>query len=254
MRIVIKVGSSSITHKTGLLNIKHIEEFVKVLCDISNAGNELLLVSSGAIAMGAGKLHFAQKPEKVSEKQALASIGQCELMYVYDKLFAEYNHIVSQVLLTQEDFNIEKRRCNLIATLDTLLSYGVIPIINENDSVATDEIAVGDNDTLSALVAAVVKADMLVIFSDIDGLYDADPNRNNNAKKIDIVNEITDDIVKLAGDSNSNFGTGGMLTKILAARIATEAGADMIIANGARSSDLYAIISGENVGTRFLKK
>ena len=252
MRIAVKVGTSTLTHATGRINIRHVEELCKVLSDIKNAGHEIVLVSSGAIGMGVGKMNFPARPEDMPSKQAMAAIGQCELMYVYDKLFSEYSHVVAQILLTGEDLRDEKRHRNFINTILRLLALGAIPVINENDTVATEEVAVGDNDTLSALVAVSVKADVLIILSDIDGLYTADPRKDPDAALIPEVRELTPEILEAAGGKGSELGTGGMATKLAAAKICMEAGTDMIIASGARPSVLYDATEGAPVGTRFL--
>ena len=251
MRIVIKIGTSTLAHAGGRLNIRHTEELVKTFSDLKNAGHEIILVSSGAIGMGAGKLQI-DRPTDMPTKQAAASVGQCELMYTYDRLFTAYNHTVGQILVTREDFNTPTRLMNLENTIYRLLQLGAIPIINENDSVATEEIAVGDNDTMGALVAKYARADLLVVLSDIDGLYTADPHTHPDAKRIELVEEITPEIDALAGGTHSGLGTGGMATKLIAAHIATGAGVDMVIANGSCPSLLYDIVEGKPVGTRFL--
>ncbi len=254
MRIVVKVGTSTLAHKTGRLNIRRIEELCKVLSDLKNAGNEIVLVSSGAIGMGVGKLNLKSRPDDIPTKQAAAAVGQCELMYTYDKLFTEYNHNVAQILITAPDIESDSRKINFHNTLEKLLELDTLPIINENDTVSVDEIEIGDNDTLSAIVTASIGADLLVLLSDIDGLYDKDPHKNQGATLIDTVVDINDEIVALAGGKGSSLGTGGMVTKIRAAQIATSAGCDMIIANGSKPELLYDIVSGKNVGTKFLKK
>ncbi len=251
MRIVIKVGTSTLTHGTGKLNIRRVELLCKVMSDLKNAGHELVLVSSGAIAMGVGKMNMTRKPTDIPSKQALAAIGQCELMYIYDKLFSEYHHTVAQVLLTGSDVEDSQRHLNFQNTMFKLLEMGAFPIINENDTVATAEIAVGDNDTLGAIVATNIRADLLILMSDIEGLYTADPRQDPNAKLIPLVEEITPDILALAGGSGSELGTGGMVTKLRAAKMCMDAGCDMIIMNGERPNDLYRIVDGENIGTRF---
>ena len=251
MRIVIKVGTSTLTHSTGKLNIRRVELLCKVMSDLKNAGHELVLVSSGAIAMGVGKMNLTRKPTDIPSKQALAAIGQCELMYIYDKLFSEYHHTVAQVLLTGSDVEDPQRHLNFQNTMFRLLEMGALPVINENDTVATAEIAVGDNDTLGAIVATNIRADLLVLMSDIEGLYTADPRHNPDAQLIPLVEEITPDILALAGGSGSELGTGGMVTKLRAAKMCMDAGCDMIITNGIRPNDLYRIVDGENVGTRF---
>ena len=254
MRIVIKVGTSTLAYPTGLLNIRRVEELCRVLSDLKNAGNEVVLISSGAIGMGVGKLSLGKRPTDIPTKQAAAAVGQCELMYTYDKLFGEYNHTVAQILLTGEDVENEKRRTNFHNTMFRLLELGALPIINENDTVATDEIVIGDNDTLGAIVAKNIDADLLVLLSDIDGLYTADPRKNADAKLIPVVESLTPEILALAEGKGSDLGTGGMKTKLRAAQIATEVGMDMIIANGADPMILYKIIDGEPFGTRFIGK
>ena len=251
MRIVIKVGTSTLTHSTGKLNIRRVELLCKVMSDLKNAGHELVLVSSGAIAMGVGKMNMTRKPTDIPSKQALAAIGQCELMYIYDKLFSEYHHTVAQVLLTGSDVEDPQRHLNFQNTMFRLLEMGALPVINENDTVATAEIAVGDNDTLGAIVATNIRADLLVLMSDIEGLYTADPRQDPDAQLIPLVEEITPDILALAGGSGSELGTGGMVTKLRAAKMCMDAGCDMIITNGTRPNDLYRIADGEDVGTRF---
>lgn len=254
MRIVIKVGTSSLTYKNGLINIRSFESLCKILSDVKNSGHELILVSSGAIGMGVGKLHLASRPVDIAGKQACAAVGQCELMYTYDKLFSEYNHTVAQILLTAPDLTSEERREKFIDTTEKLLSLSVLPIINENDTVATEEIVFGDNDTLAAKVAVALSADLLVLFSDIDGLYDADPHKNPGAHLISEVRAITKQVEALAGEAGTSLGTGGMQTKIKAAKIATESGCDMVIANSNKPEHLYGIIENEAHGTRFFAK
>lgn len=254
MRIVVKIGTSTLTHATGNMNIRRVGELCRVLSDLKNAGHEIILVSSGAIGMGVGKLGLTERPSDMPTKQAAAAVGQCELMYVYDKHFSEYNHTVAQILLTGDDLSHDDRRENFCNTMFRLLELGVLPIINENDTVATTEIAVGDNDTLGAIVAECAKAELLVLLSDIDGLYTADPHKQADAQLIETVDALTPDILALAGDKGSSLGTGGMKTKLHAADICTKAGCDMIIANGAEPALLYRIADGEAVGTRFIGK
>jgi len=251
MKLVVKIGTSTLAHATGHLNIRHIEHLCKVISDLKNAGHEIILVSSGAIGMGVGKLGLKEKPDDIETKQAAAAIGQCELMYTYDKLFNEYNHNIGQILITAPDIEDEKRRRNFENTLFKLLELDVIPVINENDTVSVEEIEIGDNDTLSAIVSVCVNADLLVLLSDIDGLYTADPHKDASAEIIPVVKEITPEIEKLGGGKGSALGTGGMATKIHAAKIATQAGTDMIITNGNNPEILYDIIEGKQVGTRF---
>lgn len=252
MRIVVKVGTSTLTHATGKLNIRRVELLCKVLSDLKNAGHEIVLVSSGAIAMGVGKMNLRRKPPDIPTKQALAAIGQCELMYIYDKLFSEYHHTVAQVLLTGSDVEDPQRHLNFQNTMFRLLELGALPVINENDTVATAEIAVGDNDTLGAIVAVNIRADLLVLMSDIDGLYTADPRRDPGASLIERVDRLTPEILALAGDAGSELGTGGMVTKLRAASICMSAGCDMVITNGTRPMDLYRIIESGDIGTRFI--
>ena len=256
MRIVVKVGTSTLAHATGRLNIQRMEKLCKVLSDLKNAGHEIILVSSGAIGMGVGKLNLPGRPADMPSKQAAAAVGQCELMYTYDKLFTEYSHTVAQLLLTGEDIKSEQRSRNVRNTLTRLLELGALPVINENDAVATDEIGVentiGENDTLSAIVAAAIGADLLVLLSDIDGLYDQDPRRHPDARLIPTVERVDDQLFTLAEDSSTGLGTGGMVTKLRAAAIATDAGCEMVIANGSKPEVLYDIAEGKSVGTRFL--
>lgn len=255
MRIVVKVGTSTLAYATGRLNIQRVERMCRVLSDLKNAGHEIILVSSGAIAMGFGKLNLRERPHDMPTKQASAAVGQCELMYVYDKLFTEYNHTVAQLLITAPDIaDGGSRKANFHNTMDRLLELGALPVINENDTVSTEEIAVGDNDTLSAIVAATVSADLLVLLSDIDGLYDGDPRKNPDAKLIPTVETVDERIIALGGGSGSSLGTGGMATKLLAAQIAVGAGCEMVIANGEKPELLYDIVAGKPIGTRFLVK
>ncbi|MBR1781347.1 MAG: glutamate 5-kinase [Oscillospiraceae bacterium] len=252
MRIVVKVGTSTLAHGTGRLNIRQVEKLCKALSDLKNAGHQVVLVSSGAIGMGVGKLSLNNRPADMPTKQAAAAVGQCELMYVYDKLFGEYNHVVAQILLTGDDLEHEDRKHNFENTVFRLLELGALPVINENDTIATQEIAVGDNDTLGAIVAASVRADLLVVLSDIDGLYTANPKADPEARVIPVVWELTPEIWALAGDKGSELATGGMVTKLRAAEIATQSGVTMVIANGRRPENLYDIVDGRDVGTRFL--
>ncbi len=255
MRIVVKVGTSTLAHPTGRLNIQRMEKLCKVLSDLKNMGHEIILVSSGAIAMGFGKLNLSERPKDVPTKQASAAVGQCELMYIYDKLFTEYNHTVAQLLITAPD--IEEggvRKQNFHNTLARLLELGALPVINENDTISTEEFGIGDNDTLSAIVAVTIQADLLILLSDIDGLFDGDPRKNPDAKLIDTVEKIDEHIISLGGGSGSNLGTGGMVTKLRAAQMATAAGCEMVIANGQSPEVLYDVAAGKRVGTRFLAK
>lgn len=254
MRIVVKVGTSTLAHSTGCINIRHVEELCKVLSDLKNAGHEVILVSSGAIGMGVGKLSLKEKPTDMATKQAAAAVGQCELMYTYDKLFSEYNHTVAQILLTGLDLEDPVRYHNIKTTMNRLLDLNVLPVINENDTVNTDEISVGDNDTLGAIVAVSMSADLLILLSDIDGLYTSDPHNDPNAQLIEEITEITPEIEALGGKSQSGLGTGGMATKLSAAKRCIMRGTDVIIANGSSPSVLYKILDGEKVGTRFISK
>ena len=251
MRVFIKIGTSTLTHSTGNLNIRRVEELCKVMSDIKNAGNEVILVSSGAIGMGVGKLGLRERPTDVPTKQAAAAVGQCELMYFYDKIFGEYHHIVAQLLITNEDILSETRHQNFSNTLNRLLELGALPIINENDTVGTKEIVIGDNDTLAAIVAESVKADLLILLSDIDGLYTADPRNDPNAELIHRITKLDDSVMALAGGSGTSRGTGGMVTKLQAARICMSCGCAMVIANGNNAANLYDIIDGKEIGTKF---
>lgn len=254
MRIVIKLGTSTLAHTTGRLNIRRVEELCKVISDIKNAGHEIILVSSGAIGMGIGKLGLMEKPEDIPTKQAAAAVGQCELMYTYDKLFSKYHHTVAQLLITGADLEHEVRYHNFTNTISRLLELSAIPVINENDTVATEEIVIGDNDTLGAIVAKSISADLLILLSDINGLYTADPHKDENAQLIPVVRTIDDTMYKLAGGKGSALGTGGMITKLHAAEICLESDCDMVIANGDKPAHLYDIIEGKAIGTRFTRR
>lgn len=252
MRIVIKIGTSTLAYATGQLNIRRVEALCKTMSDIRNAGHELILVSSGAIGMGVGKLGLRSRPQDIPTKQAAAAVGQCELMYIYDKLFSEYHHTVAQLLITADNLTNETRHANFTNTLTRLLELGVVPVINENDTVATEEIVIGDNDTLAARVAQSVGAQMLILLSDIDGLYTADPHTNPTAKLLPVVRRVDEKIRKLAGVSSTTQGTGGMVTKLRAAEICLDCGCEMVIANGNNPAALYDIVEGKPVGTRFV--
>ena len=252
MRIVVKIGTSTLAYATGQLNIRRVEALCKTMSDIRNAGNELILVSSGAIGMGVGKLGLRERPRDIPGKQAAAAVGQCELMYIYDKLFSEYHHTVAQLLITADNLTNEIRHTNFTNTLTRLLELGVVPVINENDTVATEEIVIGDNDTLAARVAQSVGAQLLILLSDIDGLYTADPHTDPNAKLLPVVRRVDEDIKKLAGVSSTTQGTGGMVTKLRAAEICLDCGCEMVIANGNNPAALYDIVEGKPVGTRFV--
>ncbi len=252
MRIVIKIGTSTLAHATGKLNIKRASELCRVISDLKNGGHEVILVSSGAIGMGVGKLGLREKPTDIPTKQAAAAVGQCELMYTYDRLFTEYGHTVAQILLTGADFSAADRHENFNNTLSRLLQLGALPIINENDTIATEEIKVGDNDTLSAYVAVSVKANLLVLLSDVDGLYSADPHKDSEAKLIQRIHGMPEELFSLAGDEGSSLGTGGMKTKLRAAQICVNDGCEMVIANGQAPALLYDIVEGKRGNfTRF---
>lgn len=258
-RIVIKVGTSTLTHENGRTNLARMEKLAQVLSDLMNQGKEIILVSSGAIAVGLGKMNLTRRPDSIRERQAVASVGQCELMHLYSKFFGEYGHVVGQILLTRDVVEEAHRRTNAINTFETLLEKKVLPIVNENDSVSTDELSgdnhvFGDNDTLSATVAELVQADLLIILSDIDGFYDADPRKHKDAKIIHSVFEINQTVIDKAGGAGSSRGTGGMATKINAAKITHEAGIDLIIAQGAKPELLYPVLEGEIIGTLFWGK
>ena len=254
-RIVIKVGTSTLTYPSGKINFRHMGNLCRVITDLQNSGREVTLVTSAAIGVGMGKLGVEKRPQDTSRKQALAAVGQCELMFLYDKLFGEYNQTVAQILLTADVVDSEITRNNVINTFTRLLELGIIPIVNENDTVATAELEgrrIGDNDTLSAIVAKLIGAETLVLMTDIDGLYTANPAEVPNATLIPVVPEITPQIVKLAGKPGSRLGTGGMVTKISAARIATAAGIPCCVIQGADPENLYRLFDGESIGTLFL--
>lgn len=255
-RLVVKVGTSTLTYPTGRLHIRRIEQLVRVLSDLKNSGRQIVLVTSGAIGVGAARLKLPERPSETSMKQAAAAIGQVELMYLYDKLFMAYGHVVAQILMTRIITDRDNTRENLINTFDTLLSLGAVPIVNENDSVAVeeiecDDIAFGGNDQLSAVVATLIHADALVLLSDIEGLYDQDPRETDKAKLIPVVENISDDILAHAGGAGTSLGTGGMVTKLEAAQIVTKAGIDMVIMDGSKPSSLYDLFEGNPVGTYF---
>lgn len=252
-RIVIKLGTSTLAHKTGKLNIRRMNNLVRVISDLHNSGKEIIMVSSGAVGLGAGKLGLAERPRETRFKQAVAAIGQCELMHVYDDMFAKYSVTVAQILLTKTIINNPNHCENFKNTVESLVEMGVIPIVNENDTIAIDELEleIGENDSLSALVANLSGADLLLILSDIDGLYDDDPRSNPDAKPITVVEEITPEIESVAGGAGTNLGTGGMSTKINAAKIAVEAGIDMVIMNGNDPELLYDLFENKEIGTIF---
>lgn len=250
-RIVVKVGTSTLTHKTGKTNIARISDLVNVLADLHNMGHEIILVSSGAIAIGTSRLGLKRKPDTIMGKQAAAAVGQGELMFLYDKFFGEYDVVVSQLLFTYDALENPDNKEHLTNTFNQLLEYGSIPVVNENDSVSTEELLNGDNDCLSATVAELIGADMLILLTDTDGLYDGNPSENPEARLIDIVEEITEEIEAFAGGAGKR-GTGGFMTKVKAAKIATSAGIPVVVMNGADPKKIYDVLNGENVGTKFL--
>jgi len=252
-KIVIKIGSSSIIHEeTGGVDFRKLEKLVRIICDLKNQGKDVVLVSSGAIGVGFQALGLKSKPKTVSLKQACAAIGQGQLMMMYQKLFMEYNHLAAQVLLTFDAITDEERRRNAENTLNELLQQDVIPVVNENDTVATEEIEFGDNDTLSAIVAHLTKADLLILLTDIDGFYTDDPHKNKDAVKLSVVEQITDELKDMAKGAVTSYGTGGMSTKIAAARIATDSGADMAIVDAKDLNQINHLMDGDDVGTLFL--
>ncbi len=253
-RLVVKVGTSTLTYDTGKINLRRMSMLARVLSDLKNAGMEIVLVTSGAIGVGVGKLGLKERPKDTPGRQAAATVGQCELMFLYDKFFGEYGNITGQLLVTKDDFDNEERHRNLHNSFMKLFEYGAIPVVNENDSVAVEEIVYGDNDSLSAHVAEIVDADVLVILTDIDGLFSANPREDENAVLIHSVDEINDEILALAGGSGTNRGTGGMITKLHAAKIATAAGIDTVVMNGSDPEDIYKLIDGRQIGTLFKAK
>ena len=253
-RIVVKVGTSTLTHENGKLNLQAIERLVRVLSDLKNAGKEIILVTSGAIGVGVGKLGLDKKPEDIPSKQAAAAIGQCELMFIYDKFFSEYGHTIAQVLLNRDATEDAIRKQNIINTVECLLRMDAVPVVNENDTVSTEEIEFGDNDSLSAVVAVLANADLLIMLTDIPGLCDCDPRENPHAKLIERVEHIDDQIRALAGGRGSSRGTGGMITKINAAELATANGIDTVITDGAQPKHLYKVLEGRPIGTLFVKR
>lgn len=250
-RIVFKVGTSSLTYDTGKINIRRMSALARVLSDLKNAGKEIVLVTSGAIGVGVGKLGLGERPHDTPGRQAAATVGQCELMFLYDKFFGEFGNTVGQLLVTRDDFDDEERRQNLHNTFMKLFEYGAIPVVNENDSVAVEEIVFGDNDSLSAHVAKLVEADTLVILTDIDGLFSSNPREDESARLISSVDRITDEILALAGGSGTSRGTGGMITKLHAGEIATSAGIDTVVMNGSDPEDIYKLLDGRQIGTHF---
>lgn len=253
-RVVVKVGTSTLTYSNGKINIRKLKTLAEVLSDLQNSGKQVTLVSSGAIGVGAVKLGLKERPQDTPGRQAAATVGQCELMFMYDKLFGEYGHTVGQLLITRSDIENEERHDNLINCFEKLFEYDAIPIINENDSVAVEEIVYGDNDNLSAQVAKLIGADVLIILSDIDGFFSANPAEDENAVLIPVVTKIDDEMLHMAGPSTTRLGTGGMTTKLGAAKLATEAGIDTFIMNGSNPEDIYRLLEGRQVGTHFKKQ
>lgn len=255
-RIIVKVGTSTLTYDNGNINLYRIEKLTRVISDIVNSGKEIVLVSSGAIGVGVNKLKLKEKPVTIREKQAVAAVGQCELMHIYSKFFSEYSHTVGQVLLTRDVIEDNHTRKNVINTFETLLEKKIIPIVNENDTVSIDEIEnivkFGDNDNLSAIVSVLTNADLLIILSDIDGFYDSDPRSNENAKLLSQVENITPELEECAGGAGSKLGTGGMVTKLAAGKIAINAGVDMVLANGDEPDIIRYILEGKEIGTLFI--
>lgn len=250
-RIVVKVGTSTLTHDTGKTNIAKISELVRVLADLHNMGHEVILVSSGAIGIGTARLGLGKKPKSIKGRQAAAAVGQGELMFLYDKFFGEFDIIVSQLLFTYDALEKEDNKTHLTNTFNQLLEYGSIPIVNENDSVSIVELLNGDNDCLSATVAELIEADILILLTDTDGLYNSNPSENKNAKLIPVVEKITDEIEAVAGGAGEN-GTGGFATKVKAAKIATAAGIPVVVMNGNDTTKIYNVLNGESVGTKFI--
>ncbi|NTW72433.1 MAG: glutamate 5-kinase [Eubacteriaceae bacterium] len=254
-RIVIKIGTSSITYESGNINLRKMELLARVITDLQNSGKEIILVSSGAIGAGMDRMGFSTKPQKIEEKQATAAVGQAILMQLYQKFFGEYNQSIAQILLTGDVFTTRIKKDNAVNTFNTLMKYGVVPIVNENDPISTDEIEgerFGDNDTLSAMVSVLVNAELLVILTDVDGLYDCNPCTNENARLITYVEKVTDDLINIADDTNSKVGTGGMHTKLTASKITSRKGIHTILAGSKNLEDLYEILDGKEIGT-FIK-
>jgi len=258
-RIVVKIGTSSLTYENGKINLTRMEQLIRKISDLMNKDKQIVLVTSGAVGVGMGKLNLTTKPKEIAEKQAVASVGQCELMHIYSKLFSEYGIIVGQILLTRTVINNNITKNNAINTFNRLLDKRVLPIVNENDVISTDELisndkaSFGDNDTLSAIVATLVDADLLILLSDVDGFYEGDPRKNKNVKIIKVVEDISSDLFEYVGSSSSKMGTGGMFTKLEAAKIATRNSIDVVLANGNDMNNLYKIIEGQDIGTWFKK-
>ncbi len=259
-RIVIKVGTSTLTYETGKINFTRIDKLARIISDLSNQGKEVVLVTSGAIGVGVDKLKLPERPKTIREKQAVAAVGQCELMHMYSKFFSEYGHIVAQILLTRDIVGDDTCSRNVVNTFETLLSKGIIPIVNENDSVSIVELKVGqkdtfsENDTLSAIVSKLIRADLLIILSDIDGFFDSDPRKNPNSKMLSVIKEITPEIECCADGAGTKRGTGGMVTKLKAAKIATKAGVNVVLTNGSHPEAVMSIINGDDIGTVFVGK
>ncbi|PYG89389.1 glutamate 5-kinase [Ruminiclostridium sufflavum DSM 19573] len=257
-RIVIKVGTSTLTYDTGKINFTRIDKLVRIISDLSNQGKEVILVTSGAIGVGVDKLKLPERPKTIREKQAVAAVGQCELMHMYSKFFSEYGHTVAQILLTRDIMSDSNCRENVVNTFETLLEKEIVPIVNENDSVSIVELKVGqsdtfsENDTLSALVAKLINADLLIILSDIDGFFDSDPRKNPDSKMLSVINEITPDIELCAEGAGTKRGTGGMVTKLKAAKIATKSGVNVVLTNGSNPEIIMDIINGQDIGTVFV--
>lgn len=253
MRVVLKVGTSTLAHKTGLINMRRVQNLVKVMSDIKNSGVEIIYVTSGAVGVGRGKLMLREAPKDLATKQAAAAVGQGELMHMYDRIFSKFSHTTAQLLITVSDVDEDSHKHNFVSTLGRLLELGVIPIVNENNAIGTPDTLIGNNDQIAAIVAGSMKADLLIMLTDVDGLYDSNPKTNPDAKKIDVVEELGEEHFKSA-EGTTGFGTGGMDTKLKAVATATKRGCDVIIANGNNPEILYDIIDGKNVGTRFLGK
>lgn len=253
MKVVIKMGTSSLAHKTGRINIRRLESLCKVISDVKNSGVDVVFITSGAIGVGRGKLFMKESPRDLPTKQAAAAVGQCKLMHMYDKIFSKFGHTAAQILITVDDVDEATHKHNFVSTLNRLLELGVIPVVNENNAIGTNEILVGDNDTIAAIVAGAIEADLLIMLTDIDGLYDANPFKNPDAKKIDVVKEIGPEIYALA-DGGSELGTGGMAAKLKAVEIALNKGCDVLIADGTNPTVLYDIMDGKPAGTRFLSR
>lgn len=251
-RVVFKVGTSTLTYPNGNLNIRRMESLVRVLSDIKNSGREIILVTSGAIGVGTSHLGLKERPKDIGGKQAAAAVGQCELMYIYDKYFSEYGHVTAQLLLTRDVVEAEQRKNNVINTINKLLEFGAVPIVNENDTVSVEEIEFGDNDTLSAVVAVLSGADSLIILTDTNGLYTSDPRKNADAKLIPVVETIDDRLREAASGAGTKMGTGGMITKLRAAEIATKSGIPTVVMNGSDPRRLYDLFDGKPVGTLFI--